>query len=162
MNENRENLKELLSSIAGREEAAQMAEDIAAGDAIIDQFDAPMPDAAVLSGIKKQIASQLWMKKRRRFVRRTSEAAVAAVLVIGVLLGALIMQKGPEPAMAMNLSIWGEATDDMTVSDPEYALLVSELEEIESSLLTIRLDENDSEEDVLYDIEMELLEMVEV
>lgn len=159
MDENKENLKELLSGLVDEKEASQMAGDVAVGDAILDQFDAPKPDAAVLSGIKKQIASRLWMRKRRRFVRRTSEAAVAAVLVVGVILGALIMQKTHEPGVAMNLAIWGEATDDMAVSDPEYALLLGELEEIESSLLMIRLDEDNYEEDMLFDVEMEMLDM---
>ena len=159
MNEKNENLKELLSGLADAEEAAQMAEDIAAGDAIVDRFDSPRPDAAVVSGIKRQVAARLWLSKRRRFVRRTSEAVLAAVLVVGVLFGVMLMQNGQEPGVAINLGIWGEASEEKIAGDPEYALLVSEAEEIESSLLMIRLDENNDEEDVLFDIEMEVLEM---
>ena len=96
MKEKKENLNELLSGLVGAEEAAQTAEDIAAGDAIIERFDSPLPDEAVVSAIKKKIGSRLWLKRQQRVVRRTSEMAVAAVLVVAVLIAAVFIQNRQE------------------------------------------------------------------
>jgi hypothetical protein len=158
MNEKKENLNEVLSGLVGAEEAAQMAEDIAAGDAIIEQFDSPVPDAAVVSGIKKQIGSRLWLKKRRRAVRRTSETAVAAVLVVAVLISAVFIQNRQKPIVAYETPIYSEWEQEIS-GDPEYALLVAQVEDIEASLLSISLDEDDEQDDILFDVEMEILEM---
>ena len=158
-NDDNENLKELLSELFDVTEAAEAMSDINAGDAIIAGSPSPMPDEAIVRGIKKQVRNRLWLSKRRRFVRRTSEAAVAAVLVIGVLIGLVITQSRHDSSAALNLNIWGEATLEVIETDPEYVLLIGEIEEIEASLLTIRLDEDSVENDDLFEIEMEMLEM---
>jgi len=157
MNEKNENLKEVLSGIVGGEEAAQMAEDIKAGDSLIEQFDSPLPDAAVVSGIKKQIGTRLWLRKQQRVVRRTSEMAVAAVLAVAVLISMVFMQN--RQGTGSDLAIYSEWELEMS-GDPEYSLLSAKVADIEASLLSIGLDEDNEQESILFDLEMEVLELV--
>ena len=159
MKNDNENLEELLSGLLNETEAAKAMSDIKTGDAVLAGSISPSPDEAVVRGIKRQIKNRLWLSKRRRFVRRTSEAVVAAVLVIGVLIGLVITQSRHDGGTALNLNIWEDSTLEEIEINPEYALLVGEIEEIEASLLSIRLDEDSSEYDDLLEIEMEMLEM---
>jgi hypothetical protein len=160
MNEKKENLNELLSGLVGAEEAAQTAEDIAAGDAIIERFDSPLPDEAVVSAIKKKIGSRLWLKRQQRVVRRTSEMAVAAVLVVAVLIAAVFIQKRQERGIVYGPErpVYREWEQDMSNAD-EYSLLSAQVAEIESSILSIGLDEDNEQRDVLFDLEIEVLEL---
>ena len=157
MKEKKENLNELLTGLVGAEEAAQTAEDIAAGDAIIERFDSPLPDEAVVSAIKKKIGSRLWLKRQQRVVRRTSEMAVAAVLVVAVLIAAVFIQNRQENGIVI-VPTYIEWEQDMS-GDPEYSLLSAQVAEIESSILSIGLDEDNEQRDVLFDLEIEVLEL---
>jgi hypothetical protein len=157
MNDNNENLNEVLSGLVGAEEAAQMEKDIAAGDAIIDRFDSPVPDEAVVSSIKKQIGSRLWLKKRQRAIRRTSEMAVAAVLVVAVLISAVFMQNRTKLGIVYAPDASYMSNDG--IGDSEYALIAAQVADIEASLLSMSFDEDNEQEYALFDMEMEALEM---
>lgn len=156
MKNKKENLEKLLSELLSDDEAVKTMADIVAGDELIERSASPAPDAAIVRAIKSQVTSRLRLKKRRRFVRRRSEAVAAAVLVIGVLLGLVFMQSQPKNGIALNFDIWGGSTAEAAEIDSEYAMMVGEIEEIEASLLSIRLDEDDSERNHLLGIEIEI------
>ena len=139
------------------DQADKFSEDISRGDDLLRSFPAPKPDPDVVKNIKNNIANQLKQNKRRRNVRRSSEVAVAAVLLVAATLSFVFLHQThnniPNNGSFANTSEW------ILYDDTEYSLILSEVESLESNITVIRMDEDNYENDNLIDIEMEMLEL---
>lgn len=149
MDELNENLNKLFG-----DEASKVREELHKGDELLSGFAAPKPDAVVISHIKLKISAQLRTRKHHRMIRRSCEMAVAAVLVVGVFLGLVLMQNKQDTSQ----QTYAAAVEWNITEDNEYSLIVNELENIEGRITTIRLDDDEEDYfDTIADIEMEML-----
>jgi len=163
MTENYENLDELLSRFLDKHQIHEAAEDIRLGEELLASFGGPAPDKAVTDGIKTQIEVHLRVRRKQRLVRSMFyRVAVAAAIVVLAIAGARFFT-GPEPkatgvASAAYASIWDD--ENGPAGDEQLAALITEIDEIEASMLAIRLGENGTEGGmILTDLEMEMSEI---
>lgn len=146
-----DNLKELLAA-----EADNVGRELSEGDMLLRKYPAVKPDPVVIEGIKRRISAQLATNKRKRFVRKSSEiAAAAAVLVAGVFLSAVLMQNKQDNAQ----QTYALSSEWNISEDIEYSLIVSEIENIEGRVTAIRLDEDEYGIDEVDEIEMEIMDI---
>ena len=152
MNDNHENMDKLLSSLLDTNEAARTKQDIQLGDKIINGFTSPEPDPVVVSKIKTRISVRL--TQRNKFRTAAWRATAAAVIIIVTAIGARFI--GNDNNMSKNQQnvaaiIWN---DDILTS------LAGQIEEIESDMLNIRLDEYGSENgEVFIELEHDIAEI---
>jgi len=163
MTENYENLEELLSRFLDKHQIHEAAEDIRLGEELLASFGGPAPDKAVIDGIKAQIEVSLEARKKRRLARSVFyRVAVAAAIVVLAIAGARFFT-GPERkatgvASAAYASIWDD--ENGPAGDEQLAALITEIDEIEASMLAIRLGENGTEGGmILTDLEVEISEI---
>jgi len=163
MTENRENLDELLSRFLDEGQTHEAAEDIRAGEKLLVSFSAPACDQAVINSIKAQIEVHLEARKRQKLVRSMFyRVAVAAAIVVLAIAGVKFF---PEPerkatgvASAAYASIWDDESG--TGSDEQLTALTAQIDEIEASMLAIKLGENGVEGGtILTDLEVEMSEI---
>ena len=159
MTEKKENLEELLHAFLDEQQAAQAERDIRLGDDLLRSYPAPAPDKLVTDRIKAQIGAELAHRRNRPAVL-LKRAAVAAVLIAGVLTGIKYMgqnQTAQQPAIAAAGWIWQDNADG---GDVQFAMLVNEIEEIEADIAGIRLDEYAEENGAdLSELEIEFVEI---
>lgn len=164
MDQSTENLTELVTRFYDEPESAQVLGDITVGDELLDRNRAPEPDAGLIAAIKKQIQVRLMLRERRIFRPTVQRVAIAACLMIIALVGMkLLTQTRPVatgPAMAALSRIWADDSDPLSGGDMQFALLTAEVDEINDSILRIRMDEwgTDSEAAV-SELEMEIADI---
>ncbi len=163
MTENYENLDELLSRFLDKHQIHEADEDIRLGEELLASFGGPAPDKAVIDGIKTQIEVHLRVRRKRRLVRSMFyRVAVAAVIVVLAIAGARFFtqpeRKATGVASAAYASIWDD--ENGPAGDEQLAALTTEIDEIEASMLAIRLGEDGAGGDTLLtDLEVEMTEI---
>ncbi len=185
-NQNDENLEQMLEKFLGAEEAQKAAREIEQGEKLFTLHPAPEPDESLIAGIKARISERL--SKPRAPVYAASAykiAAVAATILVwswvtlqffepnrperfdrpeltaegpGVERVAVVERTSAEFSRTSPRRTWSGW--DETVQDAEFASLAEEIDQLEGSILALRLGEEDSANGaILDDIEVEMLEI---
>jgi hypothetical protein len=163
---NPESIEELLKKFLGAEQARKAAEEIRQGDKLFELNPAPEPSESGISNIKAGLAERLSGPKRTVSRAGIYKAIVAAAAVI--LWGWVTIQflGLSQPESGMEKTIVAESADetwsswDEEEADTEIASLDEEIDQIEGSILALRLGEQDSVNGaMLADIETELVEV---
>ncbi|MCF7956791.1 MAG: hypothetical protein K9M75_13390 [Phycisphaerae bacterium] len=147
-----ENLDKLIANFYDAEDASVIKEDIRIGDEIIASGDSLVPDAAVVSGIKREISQRLRSRQGRRMHMNPLRAAVAAMIVLVGFIGVrtMVHQVSPLPHNVSRGFFWGE---DATASSIAY-----ELDEIDNAIISISLGEDETESDnIIESLELEIM-----
>jgi hypothetical protein len=161
--ENSENLNELLSRFLDERQTHEAAEDIRAGEKLLASFSAPACDQAVINSIKEQIEVRLEARKRQKLVRSMFyRVAVAAVIIVLAIAGVKFFPGPKREQVAVGKVgqdfIWDDESG--TGSDEQLTALAAQIDEIEASMLAIRLGENGAEGGtILTDLEVEMSEI---
>ena len=164
-NETKENMEELIRQFfKNEEEVKQVSGDIEAGEAILRENAAPEPTDKLLVEIESKIAGRLEEQKKYSFGRLVYKAAtVAAAVIIGVLLSISYFSKDASDykgtaIVTIPATAWEDAPS--TEVDAELAILTAEIEEIESELVALQLNEtNGNGDDGFWELEMEFIEI---
>ena len=147
----KENLNDLIAGFYDADEVSGIMEDIRVGDEIIASGEVLVPDAAVVSGIKRDISKRL---KSRRIRRTSMRTAIAAMIAIVAFLGIRTMMHQVDTSPTHTFStgfFWGE---DAVASNIAY-----ELDEINDAISAISLGEDETEsEDIIENLEREIKE----
>ena len=164
MDKNTENLTELVTRFYDEPEIAQVVDEIAAGDELLGRCRAPEPDSGLIAAIKGQINARLMLRERRIFHPIIQRVAVAACLMIIALIGMKLLTPtqpvAPGPAMAALNRIWADDSDPLSEGDMQFALLTAEVDEIDDSILRVRMDEWGSDsEAAVSELEMEIADI---
>jgi len=161
--ENNENLNELLSRFLDERQTHEAAEDFRAGEKLLASFPVPACDQDVINGIKAQIKVRLEARKRQKLIRSMfHRVAACAVIIVLAIAGVKFF---PEPkrervtvSKAGSDFIWDDEIG--TGSDEQFAALTAKIDEIQASMLAIRLDENGDEGGtILTNLEVEISEI---
>ena len=158
------NLRQLCEQFFDREQARQAAEDIHSGDEILRRHAAGQPDEAVLAEIKARLGGAVADSRSIAFRRTTYKvAAVAAVLVIGVLLyRGLFETGGTEPEEPVRIATAGLLwdSDDISADDPAMATIKAEIEQLEGEMFALQsLEDSGNGDTTLTELEIELIEI---
>jgi hypothetical protein len=147
----KENLNDLIAGFYDADEVSGIMEDIRVGDEMIASGEVLVPDAAVVSGIKRDISKRL---KGRRMRRTSMRTAIAAMIAIVAFLGirTMVHQVDTSPTHTFSTGFfWGE---DAMASNIAY-----ELDEINDAISAISLGEDETEsEDIVESLELEIME----
>ena len=154
-----ENIYELFGRFYDADEASDAAGDIEVGDEIFAANPVDGPSEEVLNDIKGQIARRLPAAHRAESVRRVANrfAMAAVILMIAALLfvGHFNRPREMPTAAIIPDAIW--ESSNLGEDDLDLAMYVSEIEEIESEIRTVRLDEFFNENGIeAVELEMEL------
>jgi len=157
--ENNENLNELLSRFLDERRTNEAAEDIRAGEKLLASFWAPAPDQAVINSIKEQIEVHLEARKKQKLARSMFyRVAVAAVIIVLAIAGVKFF-----PEHQSERTTAGKTSRDFIWDDEGgngITALTDQIDEIEASMLAIRLGEKGAEgSTILTDLEMEMSEI---
>ena len=153
---------ELLARFYNEAQARQVKDDIKSGDKLLASFPAPAPPAELIDNIKAGMNAKPARGTRRVYYRAVAVAAAAAIIIIIINL-LPSTRYGQTPPIAMtadtvldNGTIFGE-------TDAELALFSAEFEQLETSLLALRLEETengyDSMADSIDELETKLIEI---
>lgn len=161
----KENLKELFEKFLDAEEAEKAVEDIRKGEEILREHAAREPAGEVIADIKAEIARELLTRKTRVTKRVVYKvAAVAAVFFALAVVSVEIFERGEEEqrtvvkASVLPSVLW--ETENIAEDDADLAILIAEIEEIESEALALRLGENGGNGRIdLAELEIELMEI---
>lgn len=162
-NNDQENIEELLGRFFESEKADKAAEDIRAGEKILQSNPAPELADSVKSEIKTEIARRLTIQKAGNMRRVLYKAvAIAAGFIVVAFVGVrFLSQNGSSgaPAVAMMSAAMWESSDLM-VDDPELSTLSAEISEIEDDIMAIRLGESGNGNGMTtVEVETELIEI---
>lgn len=159
-----ENLNELFEKFMDTEQARQAARDIRQADQLFTQFPAPAPDDELIANIKTQVNEKLHQKPNafKQITYKVLAAAAAVIIITAVIINSFEKQTPQQQiivyASMLPQSIW--ESDDVTVDDQSIATLAAEIEQIESEMLALQLNENgDSLAEEIEELEMELIEI---
>lgn len=156
MNNEYENLDSLLNSLYGEEEAEAVKEDIRIGDEIIASAGELVPDDAVISGIKRDISERLLARRSRRMNMISLRVVAAAMIAVVAFFGIQNMQRQTSPPTSfddLGPDVWNFWGEDATAS-----IMADELDEIENTILSISLGEDETESDDFFDsLEIEVM-----
>lgn len=159
---NEENLRDLFERFVDSEQAREAVADIERGEDVLRQWPAPEPRVELLAEIKSEMAGRLVRSGRRHvrwFASRVAGIAAAFVIIASVWTG-LHKSGGPGVVVASSLiptAIW--ESDDISADDLRLATFTAEVERIENELRSLLLDENGSDESVLDEAEIELIDL---
>jgi len=157
---NEENLRDLFEQFFDSEQAADAADDIERGEEVLRRWPAPEPSGEVLAQIKSEMAGRLVRSGRRHvrwFASRAAGIAAAFVIIASVWTG-LQRDGGPGVASAGSLipsAIW--ESNNIAADDLRLAAFTAEVERIENELRSLLLDEGGSDQSILDEAELELI-----
>jgi len=153
MPEENENLEQLFGCFLGEAQARRAAEDVRAGEAILEQYAAPLPDARVLEKIKAEVGRSLAAAGRRRlnWVRRS---IAAAVIIAAACILLFITGDQPTSAFADPGPEWW--------SDARVRSIRAEIDAVLDTMISIDAEGYgfDEEAGEFAELELEELEMV--
>jgi len=147
-----ENLDKLIVNFFDKENASVIKEDIRIGDEIIASGEKLVPEAVVVSGIKRDISKRLRSRQGRRMHMNSLRAAVAAMIVLVGFMGIRIIvhQSTPLPSGIASGWFWGE--------DATASTIANELDEMDNAIISISLGEHETEShDILESLELEIV-----
>ncbi len=158
-NRDQDNLKALFERFLPPAEAAEAAEEVRAGDEILEAHPAPQPREEVLVGIKLRIGERLSHRHKRSHLLRRFIGVAAAVIVValaGLFLQAPPPRTGVAHAALIPAAIW--ESDDLSTDDMDIAYYTSEIRQIESQMRALEAGDSDAMAVAsLNDMEMELM-----
>lgn len=163
---NSENIEGLLEKFLGAEQARKAAQEIRQADKLFDLNPAPEPGETLIASIKARVAERL--SKPKRTVSAAGVYKVAAVAAAVIILSWVTVQffTQSRPETGIEGTIVAESSHrtwsgwDETEADTEMASFDEEIDQIEGSILALRLGEQDSVNGtVLADIETEMVEI---
>ena len=160
MTENNENLNELLSRFLDERRTHEAAEDIRAGEKLLASFSAPACDQAVINSIKEQIEVHLEARKKQKLVRSMfCRVAACAVIIVLAIAGVKFFPEPKHEQATVGKAgpdfIWDDGSG--TGSDKQLA---AQIDEIQASMLAIRLGENGVKDGTLLtELEVEMSEI---
>ncbi len=166
MNMSEENLKELFGPFVDAESAVQAADDIRRGEAILRANPAPGPDEHLVADIKARLQRGVQRSRQVRQVHRLVWEAVAVAAVLAIAAGLWLFSANRNSGERRNIqfaslvpaALW--ESDDVTTADADLAMLTAEVNQIESELVAVRLDEGwTNGNGKTSDLEMELIEV---
>lgn len=155
-----ENLSELLGQFYDGPEASEVLEDIKVGDAILGENSAPVPSDELVLAIKSKAAERLEQQKTvplRSIIYHVSTVAAAILIVVGI--GIMRINKAEiETAGIVSASLWENLSS--AEENDELVTLTAEIEEIESELVALQLNEtNGNGQNRVIELEMEYIEI---
>jgi hypothetical protein len=154
-----ENLTELLKRFMDGTAAEAAAEEIRAGERLLEACPAPAPAERTLTAIKIRMATAALRRRWRVRVFRGALAAAAAVvmaLLIGMPTRGPSQRPGVNFATIMPTSIW--ESDDLAADDLQLVYFTSEIRRIEAQVRALETEETDMDSDGSPDdLERELL-----
>lgn len=164
-NDRDKNFDELLARFYNEADARQVKDDIKSGDKLFASFPGPAPSAELIGNIKAAVNVKLSRRPRRIYYRAAAVAAVVAALII-IAVNLLPSTRPSEiPPVTMTADA-DTALDNGTIfgeTDMNLDLLSAEFEQIETSLLALRLEETENSYDYMADsiddIETKLIEI---
>jgi hypothetical protein len=139
-----ESLTELLKRFMDATAAETAAEEIRAGERLLDACPAPAPSARTLAAIRIRMATAALRHRWRVRVFRGSLAAAAAV-VMALLIGLPAQRPTQRPGMnfatIIPTAIW--ESDDLAADDLRLVYFSSEIRRIEAQMQALEAEEND-------------------
>ncbi len=162
-NETKENLEELIDQFFTQQQAKGVLKDIETSEAILRKNAAPAPTGELVAEIKFKLAEKLKKRKEHSFGRLIYRvAAVAAAIIIGVSLSIIFFTKDAvdkEIAVAMIPAMTWES-ENLAETDAELVTLTAEIEEVESQLVALQLNERKGNGyNGIWELEMEFIEI---
>ena len=161
-NDKDKNFDELLTRFYNEADAQQAKDDIKSGDKLLASFPAPAPSVELIDNIKAKINAKLAQRPRRLYYKVAAAAAVAAMIIIII---NLLPPARPSETPQITMTA-GTVLDDSGIfseTDADLALLSAEFEQLETSLLALRLDETENGSgritDYINDLETQLIEI---
>ena len=155
-----ENLDELLSRFYDETQAGQVKNDIRSGDELLASFPAPPPPQTLINNINAEFDKESARKSRTAYYKIA--AAIAALIII---IFNLLPSTGPieTPPITMTTDTILDNGSIFSETDVDLALLSAEIENIEMSILALRLDETENGtgliDDYIDDLETQLTEI---
>jgi len=164
MNNNKENLKQLLARFLDRDHAAAAEEDFRLGNKILSSSHAPEPEAEIIASIKEQISVELDTRKKQTKFRAAIQrlAVAAAIIIVATLAVRFFMPDNSRLAVhdgaAAEQLLWQD--EDITESDHQLTLLITEIKQLEDSVLSAGLGQyNGNNGGDFAELEMEIDEI---
>ena len=161
MSNKNENLDDLLSGFYDQQQSSEFKNNLNSLQELLDADPAPRPSSQTIDKIKNAIADRLVLSQKRWRYNFVSKFAVAAVLLMVAIAGVKMIDQRPDGQIAeRGKAFAGNIFDEQQFSQAEISVLTREVEQIEDSMLTIRLDEFDTyQSDSFLEIETELTEI---
>lgn len=139
-----ENLTELLKRFMDGTAAEAAAEEIRAGERLLEACPAPAPAARTLAAIKICMTTAALRHRWRVRVFRGSLAA-AAMVVMALLIGLPAQRPTPRPGMnfatILPTSVW--ESDNLAADDLQLIYFTSEIRRIEAQMQALETEETD-------------------
>ena len=165
MNNEKENLRELLTSFMDIKAADKAAADIEQGEKILRNFPAPEPDEKLLAEIKQKMIIAAGQHRsvtrhHRIFIAVSAAAAVIILSVIALKVFENRPASQPDKTYAATIpdSVWEGGS--IITDDPDIAVLSDEIDNVADEISAVLLsDNNGSYDSAVYDLEMQIIEM---
>ncbi len=152
---NDQDLEELFAKFVDSEQAEELSAEVIAADQIIDSFDAPEPDAQILSAINTNVARQLNARRSRQMLYRLGAAAVFLIIAT---MAVKLFQQTPVEQTDVVMETWELV--EVTSADAELSTLIAEVEQLEADIMGLQYaEESGSPSSELNELEMELIEI---
>ena len=163
--QNEENAKELFERFVNTGQAEEAVQDIRKGEQILREHPVSEPDGELIADIKAEVGKAVLRRKTKVFRRMVYKSAVVAASVIFLAaIGIKLFEKGggePERVIAASIlpaAIW--ESERLADDDVDLAILIAEIEQIESDLLAVQMGENGGNGSrAVAELEMELIEI---
>jgi hypothetical protein len=156
----RENLNDLLRQFLDAAPAETAAENIRAGERLLDAWAAPTPAPETIARIKGDIAAALTRRHRIMLILRRSLAA-AAVIAFAVI---ALLDRSPTggnnvfQAAILPAAIWDSV--DVAADDLDLARFTAEVRQIETQLQALEAGEDDAAgSGTVEELERELMQI---
>jgi hypothetical protein len=165
MNNEKENLRELLTSFMDIKSADKAAADIEGGDKLLRNWPAPQPDEKLLTEVKQKmiIAAGQHRSVTRHHRIFIAASAAAAVIILSVIALKVFENRPvgqPDKIYAATIpdAVWEGGS--IITDDPDIAVLSNEIDNIADEISAVLLsDKNGSSDSAVYDVEMQIVEM---
>jgi len=156
----RENLNDVLRQFLDVAQAEAAAEDILAGERILDACPAPPPSLEAIARINGEIAATLARRHRIALVLRRSlaAAAVIAFALIGLLQRSPTADNNIFQASILPAAIWDSI--DVAADDLDLARFTAEVRQIETQLQALEAGEDEAAgSGAVEELERELIQI---
>ena len=161
-NDKDKNLDELLARFYNEADARQFKDDIDSGDELLASFPAPAVSVELIDNLKAQINANMARRPRYLYYKIAAASAVAALIIIIInLLPTTRPSQTPRTTMTVDTAL--DNSGIFRETDADLALFSAEFEQIETSLLALKLEETINGYDYITDsideLETKLIEM---
>jgi negative regulator of sigma E activity len=161
MSDKNENMDDLLSDFYDQQQSGEFKNELNSLQELLDANPAPRPSSQTIDKIKSDVTDRIVLSQKSRRYNFVRKFAVAAVILMVAIAGVKMINQHPARQIAESEKTFtGSIFDEQQFSQTEIAALTREVEQIEDSMLTIRLDEFDTyQSDSFLEIDTELTEI---